>query len=412
MLYGIVLLVGFVLVFMLLYLSNKKLGFLTNSLNEYIQRFDNYSTKIDIISTNIHELNKKVLTPESKKNFLPFKKEAYQYDSYMEKMRGYFSQRNIYPKKSLHWKIEKLSSDDIHEYVKKAFYINFIEALNDNQIDLYDLKIEEEYSPFPTVYYVNFKLLDYEYKHYECFESIGSIELTLKNNSKKVIKMKSYYDRLTEYYEKEDEYDTIHFFDALKKSYKEFSYETTDSRDILFTGDNRFTFVINELFSYYHYILQDKNIVFRADVEEKSFSARVASPIWSLTTNSFYLLSGEEYDKKEKELIEEYENINSSDLNTKFIRAINIFYEILKLDYKENFNVYEQDTYYQDTAIEIFYELEKKDYPYALLILGVLHYDGKYVLKNIEKSKEYITRAYNSGFEKQAIRVWNDLNYQ
>ncbi len=56
--------------------------------------------------------------------------------------------------------------------------------------------------------------------------------------------------------------------------------------------------------------------------------------------------------------------------------------------------------------------LKKKDYPYALLILGVLHYDGKYVLKNIEKSKEYITRAYNSGFEKQAIRVWNDLNYQ
>ena len=366
-----------------------------------------------------------------KKPAKPFSQKAKMYrdgnqPSFMQKYRGYIYQPKIFFKYGWFWDIEDLPSEDIHSYVKKGFLISFMQMLKDNNLNLLDLKIESTYAGYGPheVYYIVFKILDYEYEEWDKWRSEANIELTLKDGETKKVMMESYFNDLTDYYDS-GEYEIIHFFDALKKSY--YTFEVTDG--IRYVSDfyeakpseSKYAFSINDLYNHYNKVYTNNNIElfgqkislldeWYGKLKEAYDYPSIIDEQWSILPeedNKVYVLdSYEEYKEKEEELFEKYNNESDENLDHRFICASINFYDAWKLSGRED------EQKYIDKAITLWRDLADKNHPYSLLIMGILYFDGKYVLKDIEKSKECLRKAYDYGFREQSVKVWNDFNYQ
>lgn len=385
---------------------NKELMQVNSAIKELLLKVDKY------LSLNNKEENDDDETIQIKNtNIKQYTEELPKKDLYMLKMQGYFSQFHYITLDSLNWKIDRLESKNIHDKVKKEFYMLFMNALQKNNIKLIDLMIKKEHSPFPTLYRIDFKILDYHYIDFDRYTAVANIELPMIDGSKKIIEIDSfgvrydvdYFEIDKKYYKKTD----IHFFEALKLTYNDFEYESIFPYDKPYWNeDNTLTFSINELQDIYSVILLRQNVLLNTLFEKDllDFNCSIHDKSWSITNSKFYIL--DDITEQRKEFIEKYENPDINNLDRRFISAINIYYELIN-----NISYNKPDGYYQMEAIKLLTELAENKHAYSCLIMGVIYYDGLYVLKNINKSKEYLTKAFEYGFKTQSIKVWNDFKF-
>lgn len=397
--------------------------FNTNRIIKSLYQFnDAMKSLINKQSLDIEELAKKtsyivekIDLDEKKQQIKPFERVVKENNSYIDKMKGYFSQDNTISFRTTIWDINSLKCNNIKEEIKQKFYILFFNALEENKLNIKDLLVVSDYSHnHSTIFNINFKILNYRYIGDDRYTSVADIELTLKDGSKKLIEIDSYNYRYDiDYFDIENKNDyikDIHFFDALKLTFNSFEYfEEFDGIYPYWNfEDNLSTVTINELKYYMSLVLKKNNVRFSYVFDRKflDFKVELIDPSWSLIGTDYLIIKDDEEFNK---LIEKYKMPDSNDLDSIFINAMHMFYwyDYFCSDYDED-----NEIKYKTKAIEIIKELSEKKHPYACLIMGVLYNDGIFFLKNIQKSKEYLEKAYEYGFKTQSVKVWNDFGYE
>lgn len=321
------------------------------------------------------------------------------FDTYMKNMEGYFSQHSLINKEDIIYKMLGLEIEDEVEYEKITLYLNFINSLYSKGLDFSELHLEKLNGNYTDeVLYAEVKILNRDHNEYEV---IYTIEINLKDKTKVELETSLFHEIGNDYYNEDEDYFCQSFFEEFNK----FSYKNKSINNYYEKEKKSFK-IFEKEFNYYM-----RKVLLILNIREESYSknnytSRINDKMWTIAPYSpIYFLSKEKYYIELNKFCENYKQKN--DLDGRFINAINIYYEYVNKpwDISDNNNS-------KFIAVDIFKELADKQHPYSNLILGVLHFDGKYVLKSIEKSKYYLEKAYELGFKKQSIKVWNDFSYE
>lgn len=413
-----------IVIVLFLHRNSSILTSLTSAVNQIKNQLDLIVAQNRSIQESTEEFNNEEL---NNKHVKAFSSEASSHRSgaYMDCMRGHIEPFKLFDKDYIFWRIDHLPSKDIHSYVQKGLLIYFMSMLKENKLDISDLKIDSSYEGNGPheFYYIKFKVLDYKYEGWGTWQSEGTIEVSLKDGTTTKLKMISYHDNLTDYYET-DEYEEVYFFDALKRSYDKFKIaHDVDYRDLSGYVGAEYVFSINDLFNHYNMIGQEFNVElisgginlsdefdWRGDIENAFNNPSIIDEDWSilpLEDREVYLLNNTAYQAKKEKLIQKYSDEENTDPDYRFIFGTLNYYNII-----DAYNKLGDEKHYINKAIEIWEDLAIKNHPYSLLVLGILYNDGIHVLKNTDKSKECLQKAYANGFKNQSIKVWNDFKYE
>jgi len=336
--------------------------------------------------------------------------------SYMLKMYGFIEQIKMFTILQIFSKMEELSYKDNNDYIKKYYLLMFVWMMEENDLGLDDFKLHSTYGGAgpSELFYVKFKLKDAEYHGWDEWISKATLITEMKNGEIKEFEVKSYTNDLNEYFETENEYENVHFFDALSKAYSSFSFDNESYRSIGGYLDDDYIIVLNDLIHNYNRVGKGWNVVFAdamsvgfdlewtGKLEDVFVKTEIINKSWAIdSTQTIEILAPEILKEKRQNLFEELQQ-NPED-NNQFKLATMLYYGQFKTDWKV------EEGIYQKQAITIWKQLAEKNHAYSQLVLGILFYDGLYLLKDYSKSKKYIQQAFENGLEKPARKVWEEL---
>lgn len=337
-------------------------------------------------------------------------------NNYMTKMYGFIEQTKMFSISQISGETERLPYSDIKDYVKRYYLIMFTNLMQQNNLSFDDFKIEHTYGGMgPSKhYYIKFKLKDTEYFGWNEWVSKGTLSIEMKDGNIKEFEVDSYVNNLEDYFETDNEYASIHFFDALIKSYSSFSFDNESYKGTGGYDDDSYVIVINDLINLYNNVGKKWNVIFanamsvgfdsdwNGDLEDVFVNTKVIDNFWVINNfQEVQILEWKTILEKRQETFDIL--LESVEPNEQFKLATMYYYG----QFEENWD--EEEDYYQKKAIQIFKKLAEDDHAYSQLIMGILHFDGVYLLKNFSKAKSYIELAFENGFESPARKVWEDL---
>jgi len=337
-------------------------------------------------------------------------------NNYMIKMYGFIEQTKMFSISQIFSKMETLPYKDNNDYIKKYYLSMFAWMMEENDLGLDDFKLHSTYGGAgPSEYfYVKFKLKDAKYHGWDEWISKATLVTEMKNGEIKEFEVKSGVNNLDEYFENENENESVHFFDALAKTYNSFSFDNESYRSIGGYADKDYIIVLNDLIHNYNRVGKEWNVVFAdamsvgfdlewtGKLEDVFVKTEIINKSWAIdSTQTVQVLAPEILKEKRQNIFEELQQ-NSED-NNQFKLATMLYYEQFKTDWKD------EEGLYQKQAISIWKKLAEKKHAYSQLVLGIIFHDGLYLLKDYSKSKKYIQQAFENGLEKPAHKVWEEL---
>jgi len=389
-----------------------KLGTISNLIALWHTKNEVLKDEINQIHQSIDSINSKLMLPSQKKMIIPFKDEE-TYRPYMSVMYGYIEQTKMFSLEQILNKAEMISTKNIEEHIKKHYLLMFAHMINENNLQFSDFKINSSCGGNgPSEhFYVRFKLINMEYYGWDEWISKAILSIEMQNGEIKEFVVKSYINNLEQYFDMEDEDQKIHFFDALSKVYPNFVFDDETYRAINGFSNEDYIVVLNDLVHLYNTAGKEWNVVFAdsfstaldlewiGKLEDLWTKTRVIDSSWNIREPVIQVLKQEILGENRKKLFETIKQ--SQNENDQFILASMYYYNQINHGDLEETN--------QKKAIEIWQILADKNHAFSQLVLGIIYFDGVYVLKDFQKSKVHIQMAFENGLEKPALKVWNDL---
>lgn len=389
--------------------ASRQLGKLlksANSIDEKIINLNNDTKQINEILVK-HEDEKE----NSNKKHVKKLEINFASRDYMTKMYGFIEQTKMFFPQQISRGIETLPLDNINDYIKRSYLWMFERIMIDNDLKFNDFKVVHTYDDWgKDLFFIKFELKDTKYIGFDEWVSKATLVVEMKNSDIKEFEVESYANNLEEYIETEYEYDKVHFFDALPKAYRSFRY---DNKNYSSFGD-QYVIVLNDLIEQYNKVGEQWNVVFATPLDEhfgnywsgesddKYVRTYVINEAWSIEAyQDVQILKPKVVHEKYDELFNSL--LDSEDDDDKFKLATMYYYMQFNWDY------HKKEGYYQEKATKIWKKLAEKGHAYSQLIMGILYFDGLFLLKNYAKSKHYVELAFENGFEVPAKKVWEDL---
>lgn len=399
------------LIFLLASIVNR-LGGISNLVALWHTKAEVLQGEIKQIHQSIDSINSKLVSSTLKKTIIPFKDEE-KYRPYMSSMHGYIEQTKMFSFGQILYQAEMIPTKNIDEHIKKHYLLMFAHMMSENNLQFSDFKINSSYGGNgPSEhFYVRVKLRNMKYYGWDEWVSKAILSIEMKNGEIKEFVGKSYINNLEQYFEMEDEDQKIHFFDALSKVYPNFVFDDETYRSINGFSNEDYIVVLNDLVHLYNTVGKEWNVVFAdsfstaldlewtGKLEDLWKKTRVIDSSWNIGEPIVQVLSQEALGENRKKLFDAI--IQSQNENDQFKLASMYYYNQTNHGNLEGTN--------QKKAIEIWQILADKNHAFAQLVLGIIYFDGLYVLKDFQKSKTYIKMAFENGLEKPAFKVWNDL---
>jgi len=337
-------------------------------------------------------------------------------NNYMIQMYGFIEQTKMFSVSQISGETERLPYLDIQDYIKRQYLLMFSNLMQQNNLSFDDFKINYTYGGIgPNKhYYIKFKLKDTEYFGWDEWVSKGTLSIEMKDGNIKQFEVDSYVNNLEDYFETNNEDESIHFFDALIKLYSSFTFDNESYKGTGGYDDDSYVIVINELINLYNNVGKKWNVIFadamsvgrdgdwNGKLEDVFVNTKVIDNFWVI--NGFQevkILEWKTILEKQQEIFDIL--VESIEPNEQFKLATMYYYG----QFKESWD--KEEGYYQKKAIQIFKKLAEDNHAYSQLIMGILYFDGAYLLKNFSKSKSYIELAFENGLESPARKVWEDL---
>lgn len=411
-----------ILIMIAIFLSTGKLGQLLYATKAISDKVAELNIDVKDINEVVSEYQKIKTHEKEEKKKEEKKKEVKKIDvnyaskSYMTNMYGYIEQTKLFNIQHILGEIEKIPYKDNIDFIKRYYLLMFARMMEDNNLQFSDFKIGHTYGGAgPSEYhYINFELKDPKYYGWDEWVSKAKLIIKMDNGEKKEFEVESYMNNLENYFETESEYESVHFFDALAKVYGKFSFVDESYSSSGGYSDDKYTLVINDLVQQYSRVGKKWNVYFAnsriafddgpwwGELDDVFTDTGIIDPSWAIDKfQEVQILEWEEIRKKREETYQSL--LQSKDEDEKFRLATMYYYE----QFDTNWNI-EEGTY-QQKAIKIWKELAENGHAYSQLVIGILYFDGLYLLKNFSKTKEYIELAFDNGLEKPAKKVWEDL---
>lgn len=405
-------LIGIILLVLLIFLIINKLGSILDLMTLWRTKAISFKDELNEIHQSIDSINSK-LAPLTVKKSIIFFEEKKQDKSYMSIMYGYIEQTKIFNLRQILYGAEILPSKNLVEHIKKHYLLMLAHMMHENNLQFSDFKIQSTYGGNgPNEhFYIPFKLRNMKYYGWDEWISKAILSVEMTNGEVKEFVVKSYINDLEQYFEIEDESIKIHFFDALTKVYPNFVFDTETYRAISGYPQGDYIVVLNDLIHLYNRVGKEWNVIFAdsfstvfdnewtGKLEDLWNKTRVIDPLWSIREPIVQIVSQDDLKESRKKLFESIKASQNED--DQFVLASMYYYNQINYDDFGEMN--------QNEAIDIWHKLANKNHAFAHLVLGIIYYDGLYVLKDFQKSKVYVQKAFENGLEKPALKVWNDL---
>jgi len=389
----------------------------SDKLSKLLSLISILNDKISELSIDTKQINEALISQKIEDeniNKKPIKELDIDYSSknYMTDMYGYIEQTKVFSTSQITTKIGTIPCKNINEYIKQQYLVMFALMMKENNLKFEDFKVEHTYGGMgPSEhFFIKFELKDTKYFGWDEWVSKGTLIAEMKNGEVKNFEVESYSNNLEEYFETKSEYDKVHFFDALSKTYSSFSFDNESYRSTGGYSNDTYVIVINDLIEQYNYVGEKWNVDFattfldgRTGKPEDIFvNTNIIDRSWLIDEfQELQIVEWEAINAKREEVFNALQQ--SKDKDDRFKLATMYYY----LQFNSDWN--KEDGHYQREAIKIWSELAEENHAYSQLIMGILCFDGKYVLKNFSKSKDYLELAFKNGLESPSLKVWEDL---
>lgn len=277
---------------------------------------------------------------------------------------------------------------------KLSYLLQFTKLIFSNGLTFKDLHIENDYydyGPFKaeSIWFDIENITEtIDYGDYKVFEA--DVVFTLKDKSKKSLK-----------YEFRD--DTIEKFDKKYKAFIFKDYERDAEPYYYFDSYQpkaKYRIVLNDLFQYLDFI--GKHFYNKKFIEWDDCK--------NLLTNDYgeYFDKSWQIDKKNFKYVDKIEKKEDIDIidsmtdNELFVYALDLYYK----EYI-NFELFEL----KEKIFKVVKYLDRligNNYPMAYLVKGLLHLDGKIVLRDLSMANFYLHKAYDLGLQTPTLLIWNE----
>lgn len=322
------------------------------------------------------------------------KLELREYSTLMSRYSEFLNQSKVFRKidviNSLNViKVEGGTVDDC----KIFFLTSFTELIFSNGLTFKDLDIDNDYYGYgPSE--ANSIWFDIENiketkdgGDYRVFEA--EVVFTLKDKSKKTLKYEFYDDTIDEF---NKWYKAFEFIDGYEEIYPYY---------VSYKPKAKYRIVLNDLFQYLDFV--GKHFYNKEFIKWNFLRYNFES----LLTNDYgeYEDKSWQIDKKNFQYVDEMEKRNDIDIidnmtnNELFVYAINLYY-------KEYSNYKLKDKIFK--VVKYLDKLVDNNYPMAYLVKGLLHLDGKIVLRDLSAANFYLHKAYDLGLQTPTLLIWNE----